>query len=123
MYYIYIFQALIDAHDKIGALWLQRGSGIDEKPVVKQDKDEAEAAETSPEENGDMPVETVKVVGLRKVPGQPLGLTVSWVKVVYFYSKDINDIIMLLINSKSKSKFPQALINVKNLPLVRKSLC
>ncbi|KAI8427591.1 hypothetical protein MSG28_002087 [Choristoneura fumiferana] len=71
------FKALIDAHDKIGALWLQRGSGVDEKPVVKQDKDEAVAAETSPEENGDMPVETVKVVGLRKVPGQPLGLTVT----------------------------------------------
>ncbi|XP_063529742.1 protein PALS2 isoform X1 [Cydia strobilella] len=70
------FKALIDAHDAIGALWLQRGSGIEEPPA-KQDKDTAEGAESSPEENGDMPVETVKVVGLRKVPGQPLGLTVT----------------------------------------------
>lgn len=73
----YIFQALIDAHDQIGKIWLDRGSGIDEKAAAKEEsKDIAEAAE-SPEENGDMPIETVKVVGLRKVPGQPLGLTVS----------------------------------------------
>lgn len=70
-------QALIDAHDQIGKIWLDRGSGIDEKAAAKEEsKDIAEAAE-SPEENGDMPIETVKVVGLRKVPGQPLGLTVS----------------------------------------------
>ncbi|KAG6443987.1 hypothetical protein O3G_MSEX003183 [Manduca sexta] len=68
------FKALIDAHDQIGAIWLERGSGIEE-PEVEQTKDVAEAV--TPEENGDMPVETVKVVGLRKVPGQPLGLTVT----------------------------------------------
>lgn len=44
---------------------------------TEADKDTAEGAEGGTEENGDMPVETVKVVGLRKVPGQPLGLTVS----------------------------------------------
>ncbi|XP_053603075.1 protein PALS2 isoform X3 [Plodia interpunctella] len=71
------FRALIDAHDKIGAIWLERGSGTDEKAVVKESKDTAEGGEKTPEENGDMPVETVKVVGLRKVPGQPLGLTVT----------------------------------------------
>ncbi|XP_063838922.1 protein PALS2 isoform X3 [Ostrinia nubilalis] len=72
------FRALIDAHDQIGAIWLERGSGIDEKAAVKDEdsKDIAEGAD-SPEENGDMPIETVKVVGLRKVPGQPLGLTVT----------------------------------------------
>lgn len=67
-------QALIDAHDQIGTIWLERGSGVDEK-LLTEDKDKAAADES--EENGDMPVETVKVVGLRKVPGQPLGLTVS----------------------------------------------
>ncbi|XP_075992044.1 MAGUK p55 subfamily member vari isoform X2 [Anticarsia gemmatalis] len=74
------FKALIDAHDKIGAIWLDRGSGIDEKTPVSEteaSKDIAEGAAASTEENGDMPVETVKVVGLRKVPGQPLGLTVT----------------------------------------------
>ncbi|CAB3231275.1 unnamed protein product [Arctia plantaginis] len=70
------FKALIDAHDQIGAIWLDRGSGIDEKTLVTEaDKDIG--AEGGTEENGDMPVETVKVVGLRKVPGQPLGLTVT----------------------------------------------
>ncbi|XP_060810789.1 protein PALS2 [Amyelois transitella] len=72
------FRALIDAHDQIGAIWLERGSGIDEKTVNKDiSKDSAEGGDKTPEENGDMPVETVKVVGLRKVPGQPLGLTVT----------------------------------------------
>lgn len=56
---------------------MERGSGIDEETEI-EGKDLAEGTETSPEENGDMPVETVKVVGLRKVPGQPLGLTVSY---------------------------------------------
>lgn len=77
-------QALIDAHDQIGAIWLDRGSGIDEKPPVPEleaSKDTAEGAEGGTDENGDMPVETVKVVGLRKVPGQPLGLTVSTFRV------------------------------------------
>ncbi|XP_039764790.1 MAGUK p55 subfamily member 6 isoform X2 [Pararge aegeria] len=72
------FKALIDAHDQIGKIWLERGSGIDEKTVLKEEqKDIAEASDLSPDQNGDMPVETVKVVGLRKVPGQPLGLTVT----------------------------------------------
>nr|XP_021182794.2 protein PALS2 isoform X2 [Helicoverpa armigera]XP_049691677.1 protein PALS2-like isoform X2 [Helicoverpa armigera] len=74
------FKALIEAHDQIGAIWLDRGSGIDEKPPLPElegDKDTAEGANGGTEENGDMPVETVKVVGLRKVPGQPLGLTVT----------------------------------------------
>ncbi|CAH0603318.1 unnamed protein product [Chrysodeixis includens] len=74
------FKALIDAHDQIGAVWLDRGSGIDEKPPesdLETSKDSAEGTEAGTDENGDMPVETVKVVGLRKVPGQPLGLTVT----------------------------------------------
>ncbi|KAJ0181678.1 hypothetical protein K1T71_002400 [Dendrolimus kikuchii] len=71
------FKALIEAHDLIGEIWLERGSGIDEKTIIDDKKDTAEGADISPEENGDMPVETVKVVGLRKVPGQPLGLTVT----------------------------------------------
>lgn len=70
------FKALIEAHDQIGALWLERGSGIDEN-TGDEKKDSAEGADESPDTNGDMPVETVKVVGLRKVPGQPLGLTVT----------------------------------------------
>lgn len=68
------FKALIDAHDRIGAIWLERGSGVDEKDPDTANKD---LAEGNTEENGDMPIETVKVVGLRKVPGQPLGLTVT----------------------------------------------
>ncbi|CAH2104894.1 unnamed protein product [Euphydryas editha] len=71
------FKALIDAHDQIGKIWLERGSGIDEKILKEEQKDIAESLDISPNENGDMPVETVKVVGLRKVPGQPLGLTVT----------------------------------------------
>ncbi|XP_026737767.1 MAGUK p55 subfamily member 6 isoform X1 [Trichoplusia ni] len=74
------FKALIDAHDQIGAIWVDRGSGIDEKPPepdLETSKESAEGTEASTDENGDMPVETVKVVGLRKVPGQPLGLTVT----------------------------------------------
>ncbi|XP_026322129.1 MAGUK p55 subfamily member 6 [Hyposmocoma kahamanoa] len=68
------FKALIDAHDQIGTIWLERGSGVDEK-LLTEEKDKT--TEDDSEENGDMPVETVKVVGLRKVPGQPLGLTVT----------------------------------------------
>ncbi|XP_045515283.1 protein PALS2 isoform X1 [Pieris brassicae] len=72
------FKALIDAHDQVGKIWLERGSGIDEKIDIKEGtKDTAEALTPSSDQNGDMPVETVKVVGLRKVPGQPLGLTVT----------------------------------------------
>ncbi|XP_038222207.1 MAGUK p55 subfamily member 6 isoform X1 [Zerene cesonia] len=72
------FKALIDAHDQIGQIWLERGSGVDDKVEIKEgEKDTAEALDPSAEANGDMPVETVKVVGLRKVPGQPLGLTVT----------------------------------------------
>ncbi|XP_022116440.2 protein PALS2 [Pieris rapae] len=72
------FKALIEAHDQVGKIWLERGSGIDEKIDIKEGtKDIAEALTPSPDQNGDMPVETVKVVGLRKVPGQPLGLTVT----------------------------------------------
>lgn len=75
-----LLQALIDAHDQIGAIWIDRGSGIEEKPLLPElegSKDTTEIADGTTEENGDMPIETVKVVGLRKVPGQPLGLTVS----------------------------------------------
>ncbi|KAJ8726191.1 hypothetical protein PYW07_000889 [Mythimna separata] len=74
------FKALIDAHDQIGAIWVERGSGIEEKPPLPElegNKDTAEGTDGTTDENGDMPVETVKVVGLRKVPGQPLGLTVT----------------------------------------------
>lgn len=78
--FIVYFQALIDAHDQIGAIWLDRGSGIDEKATEK-DKNSETTDNTDKgldlDLNGDMPVETIKVVGLRKVPGQPLGLTVS----------------------------------------------
>lgn len=56
---------------------MERGSGIDEKTTKEEDKNTVESSDLSPDQNGDMPVETVKVVGLRKVPGQPLGLTVS----------------------------------------------
>lgn len=72
--FIICLQALIDAHDQIGKIWLERGSGVDEKLLIEEKE---KAAEDGSEENADMPVETVKVVGLRKVPGQPLGLTVS----------------------------------------------
>lgn len=62
---------------------MERGSGIDEKAAVKEESKDTAAGGDSPEENGDMPIETVKVVGLRKVPGQPLGLTVSII--LFFY--------------------------------------
>ncbi|XP_032529641.2 protein PALS2 [Danaus plexippus] len=72
------FKALISAHDQIGKIWLERGSGVDEITIVKEaEKDIAQATDLSPTQNPNMPVETVKVVGLRKVPGQPLGLTVT----------------------------------------------
>lgn len=72
------FKALIGAHDTIGSIWLERGSGIDEKLKIKEEvKSDSVEIPTQSEENKDMPVETVKVVGLRKVPGQPLGLTVT----------------------------------------------
>ncbi|XP_050675591.1 protein PALS2 isoform X2 [Leptidea sinapis] len=67
------FRAVIDAHDQIGNIWLERGSGVDEKVKLLESNSE----ELSADQNGEMPVETVKVVGLRKVPGQPLGLTVT----------------------------------------------
>ena len=56
---------------------MDRGSGIDEKTTKEEQNNITESSDLSPDQNGDMPVETVKVVGLRKVPGQPLGLTVS----------------------------------------------
>ncbi|KAL4715137.1 hypothetical protein ACJJTC_012184 [Scirpophaga incertulas] len=71
------FRALIDAHDQIGAIWLERGSGIDEKAATACTQNITQETEGDPEENEDMPIETVKVVGLRKIPGQPLGLTVT----------------------------------------------
>lgn len=66
---------MLEAHDQIGAIWLERGSGVDDKVTLIEESRKSVDPD-SPEENGDMPVETVKVVGLRKVPGQPLGLTV-----------------------------------------------
>lgn len=71
------FKALIEAHDQIGKIWLERGSGIDDKLIPNEFPDLIEFSKESPEGNRDMPIETVKVVGLRKVPGQPLGLTVT----------------------------------------------
>lgn len=69
---------------------MERGSGIDEK-TAKEDQKTITESDLSPDQNGDMPVETVKVVGLRKVPGQPLGLTVSYDKkfylITYFIQK------------------------------------
>lgn len=82
----FIFKALISAHDQIGKIWLERGSGVDEITIVKEaEKDIAQATDLSPTQNPNMPVETVKVVGLRKVPGQPLGLTVSDIIIMYYY--------------------------------------
>ncbi|XP_077285898.1 MAGUK p55 subfamily member vari isoform X2 [Arctopsyche grandis] len=65
------FRALIDTHDKIGAIWVTRlpsgGSPedtIDNSVFVGDD--------------GEMPAkDAVKIVGIRKQPDQPLGLTVS----------------------------------------------
>lgn len=59
---------------------MERGSGIDEKVVQKETSGELAESKGKGLDldlNGDMPVETIKVVGLRKIPGQPLGLTVS----------------------------------------------
>ncbi|XP_068620910.1 protein PALS2 [Battus philenor] len=73
------FKALIDAHDQVGAIWLERGSGIDEKSAQKDNSELLGNIDRGLDLdlNGDMPIETIKVVGLRKVPGQPLGLTVT----------------------------------------------
>lgn len=68
------FQALIEAHDKIGALWISRLLSvacsediIDNSVFVGDD--------------GEMPAkDAVKIVGIRKHPDQPLGLTVN----IYF---------------------------------------
>lgn len=53
--------------------------------MKEAEKDIAQATDLSPTQNPNMPVETVKVVGLRKVPGQPLGLTVSDIIIMYYY--------------------------------------
>ncbi|CAG5056603.1 unnamed protein product [Parnassius apollo] len=74
------FKALIDAHDQIGAIWLERGSGTDENTALKEENGDIAKntdKDFDPDLDEDMPVETIKVVGLRKVPGQPLGLTVT----------------------------------------------
>ncbi|CAH2066303.1 unnamed protein product, partial [Iphiclides podalirius] len=74
------FKALIDAHDQIGAIWLERGSGVDVKADPKEGSEDLAKSSGKTLDldlNGDMPVETIKVVGLRKIPGQPLGLTIT----------------------------------------------
>lgn len=85
---IFLFQALIDAHDQIGAIWLDRGSGIDEKDTSSDTAGNTDK-ELDLDLDGEMPVETIKVVGLRKVPGQPLGLTVSCKLISYKSYKNV----------------------------------
>lgn len=62
---------MIDAHDKIGAIWISRflessgPDGIIDNTVFVDD-------------DGEMPAkDAIKIVGIRKNPDQPLGLTVN----------------------------------------------
>ncbi|GBP36822.1 MAGUK p55 subfamily member 2 [Eumeta japonica] len=86
------FKALIDAHDQIGAIWLERGSGVDESSENKEEGKDIAQGKDETDENIDMPVETIKVVGLRKVPGQPLGLTLQKSRLTLFTGMHIHQL-------------------------------
>ncbi|KAL9930179.1 MAGUK p55 subfamily member 6 isoform X2 [Glossina fuscipes] len=74
------FRALIRAHDEIGYLYENRlkaaGGSLVKLEKISQRKS---GGYLFPPEiiNSTMPVETIKMVGLRRIPKQPLGLTVE----------------------------------------------
>ncbi|ALC38718.1 vari [Drosophila busckii] len=74
------FRALLRAHDEIGALYEQRfkaaGGSITKLEVANQ-RPPGGYLFTEDILNSKMPVETIKMVGLRRDPKQPLGLTVE----------------------------------------------
>ncbi|XP_064546814.1 protein PALS2 [Drosophila montana] len=74
------FRALLRAHDEIGYLYEQRlksaGGSITKLEATSQRKSGGYLY-TEDILNSKMPVETIKMVGLRRDPKQPLGLTVE----------------------------------------------
>ncbi|KAM7353815.1 MAGUK p55 subfamily member vari isoform 2-T2 [Cochliomyia hominivorax] len=74
------FRALIRAHDEIGYLYEARlkaaGGSLSKLETISQRKS---CGYLLPPEvfSTTMPVETIKMVGLRRIPNQPLGLTVE----------------------------------------------
>ncbi|KRJ99530.1 protein PALS2 isoform X2 [Drosophila yakuba] len=74
------FRALLRAHDEIGALYEQRlkaaGGSTSQLEIVSQ-RQSGGYLFTEDVLNTKMPVETIKMVGLRRDPNKPLGLTVE----------------------------------------------
>ncbi|KAI8125716.1 hypothetical protein FF38_08885 [Lucilia cuprina] len=75
------FRALIRAHDEIGYLYEARlkaaGGSLTKLEAISQRKTGGYLFPTELINNTTMPVETIKMVGLRRIPNQPLGLTVE----------------------------------------------
>ncbi|KPU73384.1 uncharacterized protein Dana_GF14547, isoform B [Drosophila ananassae] len=74
------FRALLRAHDEIGALYEQRlkaAGGSTSKLEIASQRQSGGYLYTDDILNSKMPVETIKMVGLRRDPSKPLGLTVE----------------------------------------------
>lgn len=64
------FKALIETHDEVGARALEPKSPIDPRKVLSKEFIEAT-------ENGMVGAQTIRMVGLRRKPNEPLGMTVE----------------------------------------------
>eukprot|EP00099_Drosophila_melanogaster_P029820 NP_995733.2 varicose, isoform D [Drosophila melanogaster] len=74
------FRALLRAHDEIGALYEQRlkaAGGSTSQLEIASQRQTGGYLFTEDVLNTKMPVETIKMVGLRRDPSKPLGLTVE----------------------------------------------
>ncbi|XP_039482179.1 protein PALS2 isoform X2 [Drosophila santomea] len=74
------FRALLRAHDEIGALYEQRlkaAGGSTSQLEIASQRQSGGYLFTEDVLNTKMPVETIKMVGLRRDPNKPLGLTVE----------------------------------------------
>ncbi|XP_043642283.1 protein PALS2 isoform X2 [Drosophila teissieri] len=74
------FRALLRAHDEIGALYEQRlkaAGGSTTQLEIASQRQSGGYLFTEDVLNTKMPVETIKMVGLRRDPNKPLGLTVE----------------------------------------------
>ncbi|XP_039148697.1 protein PALS2 isoform X2 [Drosophila simulans] len=74
------FRALLRAHDEIGALYEQRlkaAGGSTSQLEIASQRQSGGYLFTEDVLNTKMPVETIKMVGLRRDPSKPLGLTVE----------------------------------------------
>lgn len=78
--YVFFLQALLRAHDEIGALYEQRlkaAGGSTSQLEIASQRQTGGYLFTEDVLNTKMPVETIKMVGLRRDPSKPLGLTVE----------------------------------------------